>query len=148
MEPYRVEIDNEGCRTCAHDKTWHVIGPDEIAESTSYGDEEDAHWLCRALNSAYTLGQSNPTDNAWVSFATRLPPENSQILIWDAEYDQTSQRFYYSAYFTPEELQRLKYTHWRPALAGPPKLTDPPITAEEVKEEIKPVPHAEDDIPF
>ncbi len=41
-EPYFVEVDDNGCSQCGHDRTWTVIGPDGAAHHTSYGDIDDA----------------------------------------------------------------------------------------------------------
>ncbi|HZV46892.1 MAG TPA: hypothetical protein VFG06_06070 [Thermodesulfovibrionales bacterium] len=56
LRPYRIEIDNEGCTHCGHNKTWAVIQPDGILLGTTYGIEEDAQDMADELNDAYEAG--------------------------------------------------------------------------------------------
>lgn len=122
--PYRVEIDDPGCQTCQHDQTFHVIGPDEVASSTSYGDQEDAESLARALDAAYLLGQQSVTavtPDLWTAFAPEsLPPNHYALVVWDSEYKNCAS-MYWSG---PDDLahaKAFKYSHWilASALPGP-----------------------------
>lgn len=51
--PYRVEIDTPECEKCHRAATFNVIGPDDIAEGITFGDECDAEEYAGALNHAY-----------------------------------------------------------------------------------------------
>ena len=55
--PYFIEVCENGCSKCGADRTWDVIGPDGVALSQSYHDEEDASWLAEQLNDAYFAGR-------------------------------------------------------------------------------------------
>ena len=57
--PYFVEVDNNGCRECGHDRNWVVVDPDGIRGSTSYGLQEDADDLAEDLNRAFNRGRNN-----------------------------------------------------------------------------------------
>lgn len=58
-EPYFIEVDTVACRSCGRGKTWRVIGPDGVGESTSYEDEEDAIYEADKLNDAYANGAAS-----------------------------------------------------------------------------------------
>jgi hypothetical protein len=54
--PYFIEVDANGCEKCSHGRMWSVVGPDGVASSTSYADEETAADLAEQLNTAYQVG--------------------------------------------------------------------------------------------
>lgn len=54
--PYRVEVDQDGCPTCLHEKSWFIIDPFDVAGGTSYYAEQDAMETCALLNDAYWTG--------------------------------------------------------------------------------------------
>lgn len=53
---YRVEVYNDGCKTCGHGKQWWIVGPGDVGGGKSYGDEVEAFEDCEALNGAYLAG--------------------------------------------------------------------------------------------
>lgn len=142
--PYRVEIADPGCTECLHGLTWDIIGPDEVAHSTSYGDQEEAESIARGFDRAYTLGQASPAndEDGWVQFtADQLPKEGGRVLVWDAEFDSVTILYYSAESDTLEKLQERHYTHWRLAPRGPRK-PEPEVVAP------APVTDYTDDIPF
>lgn len=56
-EPYFVEVNNDGCSRCGHDRTWTVVGPDGVALGQSWVDEDDAQDVADWLNEAYEAGR-------------------------------------------------------------------------------------------
>lgn len=58
LEPYHVEVDTGGCERCGHGKTWTVVGPDDMAHSVSWEDQEEAEDFARAMNCAYAAGRA------------------------------------------------------------------------------------------
>lgn len=57
-EPYFIEVDNNGC-TCGSGRTWTIIDPDGVATGQSWGDEDEAAYICELINDAYHRGQAN-----------------------------------------------------------------------------------------
>ena len=57
MEPYFVEVDNNGYSKCSAGRTWVVIDPNGIAGGISYGLEEEAIEIADMLNEAYAHGK-------------------------------------------------------------------------------------------
>lgn len=51
--PYRPEIDQPSCDHCGRGATWHVVGPNNVADGRSWENEDDAEDLAAALNEAY-----------------------------------------------------------------------------------------------
>lgn len=135
--PYRVEVDDQGCGECQHDRTWNVIGPDDTASSTSYGDLDDAESLKRALDAAYELGRQSGAPQALTPFAPgSMPPTDDYLYVWDAEFKCLT-RIYYSSYLhTQGELTKRQYTHWLPDNAFP----DPNPPVEQVAAPVAPEP--------
>ena len=125
--PYRTEVDDPGCSDCGSNATWHVIGPDEVASSTSYGDEEDANALTNALNAAYALGQRNPLPVMWTKFTLESVPLTGTVYVWDAEFGTVSTMYIYGT--AAEILERsysARYTHWLAQSALPAPVVEPP----------------------
>lgn len=60
---YRLEPCGRGCPTCGAGEFWDIVGPDDIALSTSWGDKEHAEELVEMLNDAYLLGKSQPKES-------------------------------------------------------------------------------------
>lgn len=58
-EPYFLEVGENGCVKCGHNKTWDIIQPDGVALATTYGDYEEAEEICDMLNIAYALGRAS-----------------------------------------------------------------------------------------
>jgi hypothetical protein len=58
---YFVEPEKEGCRRCGEGKTWNVIGPDDLALSTTFEDKDDAEHHASILNEAWRLGYVSGT---------------------------------------------------------------------------------------
>ncbi len=54
--PYFIEVDQQGCSKCNAGRSWNVVGPDGVALSTSYMEEEDAQDLADDLNDAFGKG--------------------------------------------------------------------------------------------
>lgn len=57
---YHVVARGEGCPTCQHGDQFDIIGPrpDESAQSQSWGDSEEADYICELLNAAYDAGRA------------------------------------------------------------------------------------------
>ncbi len=55
---YYVEAEKKPCEHCGEGGQWNVVGPGEVALSTSYSDKEDADWIAGELNHAYEMGRS------------------------------------------------------------------------------------------
>ena len=165
--PYRTAQDDPGCYGCGHGTTWHVVGPDETASSTSYGDEEEAHALTHALNAAYELGQRNPKPVMWIKFALESMPSTGRVYVWDAEFGSVSTMYIYgTAAEILERTNSARYTHWLAESALPAPIIEPapvietqPVEAATVELPVEP-PHTpepqpserepawDDDIPF
>ncbi len=60
-DAYFIEVDTNGCPTCGKGKTWSVVGPNGMASSTSYEDEEDAQNQADQLNEAFWHGRTEPS---------------------------------------------------------------------------------------
>ena len=75
MNPYTVEVDNNGCEKCGTGRTWVVVYhaglPDEIGDSCSYGNPDEPEHLADALNEAYERGMARCAVDARIS-----EPEN------------------------------------------------------------------------
>jgi hypothetical protein len=56
---YRVQARGEGCPTCQHGDQFDIIGPDETAQSQSWGDPEEAQYICDLMNDAYVAGRAS-----------------------------------------------------------------------------------------
>jgi len=58
-EPYRVEVADRGsvCPICQHGQEWDIIGPGEVAQSQTWGDLEEAEYICGLLNIAHQQGR-------------------------------------------------------------------------------------------
>ncbi len=56
-ELYRVEARGIGCPTCQHGDEFDIIGPNETAQSQSWGDAEEAQYICDLLNIAHQQGR-------------------------------------------------------------------------------------------
>lgn len=156
-EPYRVEVDEEGCSGCEQGKTWCVIGPDETGSAKSYGDYEDAEYLMECCNTAFKLG---PNTNRWTKFCAETPPPaNARLMVWDSEFNMISVMHNFDPATALETAIKNKYTHWmlgndfpRPpadelpaplAPAPEPKIETPPSS-----DQPRFIQDYEDDIPF
>lgn len=156
-EPYRVEVDEEGCSGCEQGKTWRVTGPDEVASAVSYGDYDDAEYLMDCCNAAFKLGQDS---NRWTKFCVDTPPPiNLPLMVWDSEFNMVSSMYSLDPAAALETAIKNKYTHWMPAsnFARPPadELPAPPAPAPIPEPETPPssdqprfIQDYEDDIPF
>jgi hypothetical protein len=56
-EPYRVEVEYDGCGECGVGKLYCIVGPDDVALGTSYENMEEAVELAAQLTSAYEAGE-------------------------------------------------------------------------------------------
>jgi len=58
-EPYRVEVEREGCERCGIGRQWAIVGPtdEEQATDCTYGDPEEAEHITAALNNAFEIGR-------------------------------------------------------------------------------------------
>lgn len=56
--PYVVEVESEGCERCCAGRMWTVVGPDDVALSTSFADQEHVEWIAEQMAHAYRAGQS------------------------------------------------------------------------------------------
>ena len=54
--PYHIEVERDGCRFCGAGKTYWVVGSDDVADGTTYENEEDALDLADMLNDAFENG--------------------------------------------------------------------------------------------
>lgn len=59
IQPYRVEGRSEGCPTCQHGEQFDIVGPGETAQSQSWGDREEADYVCELMNDAYAAGRAS-----------------------------------------------------------------------------------------
>lgn len=127
--PYRVQVDDQGCDACLHGRTWWVIGPDEVASSTSYGDEEEANSLRDALNAAYALGRQNVIVDPWTKFTEVSPPASTRLLVWDAEFSSMAVMYSGDPQEAVETAAAMKYSHYMlpKSLRGPPAAELPAI---------------------
>lgn len=134
--PFRVERI-EGCGQCGHGVLFDVIGPDDVAHSTQYGDEEEANSVRDGFDRAYELGKQAGLlqANNWTAFSeTELPPDSSSILVWDAEYNNISSSYWITSIHNIETAQKLKWSHWilvNKLIAPPPGATTEPPTPPE-----------------
>ena len=55
---YRVEQQGRGCERCGHGNVWSVVGPDDIAHSVSWTEQQDAVDFAEAMNEAYEKGHA------------------------------------------------------------------------------------------
>jgi hypothetical protein len=58
QRPYRIERDKPKCSECKRDTGWNVIGPNDVALSLVFEDEEHARDYADDLNDAYEAGLS------------------------------------------------------------------------------------------
>lgn len=58
-KPYRVELDDPGCKECAAGRMWVVVGPDGIAGSTSYSDQGAAEEIAELQNEAFEQAKAH-----------------------------------------------------------------------------------------
>lgn len=133
--PYRIEQDDPGCSECQHGATHSVIGPDDVADSVSYGDYEDAKHLRDACNRAYELGRKSDQPDPWTSFDDQLPEDSRALIVWDAEFGTLSSMYWISTEKSLSHAKAMKYTHWMraDALNGPrgwKKPTEQPLVFE------------------
>jgi hypothetical protein len=56
-EAYRLEPLGHGCPTCQHGDEWDIIGPNDTAQSRTWGDYEEAEYICSLLNIAHQQGR-------------------------------------------------------------------------------------------
>jgi hypothetical protein len=57
---YKVTDDDRGCEKCGQGKTFHVWWIEngvETCTGTSWGDIEEAEYVCRLMNNAYEAGR-------------------------------------------------------------------------------------------
>lgn len=129
--PFRVAIDEEGCGGCGHGRTYHVVGPDEVASSTSYELEEDAQALLNDCNLAYELGEragiakgaAQGVQALWTVFsADTMPPNRSSLMVWDAQFGGITPFYYVADHDTLEKLLERQFTHYVLASVFKPPL--------------------------
>jgi hypothetical protein len=72
--PYYIELDanHMGCDHCGEGKQWLVVGPDEVAESTSYDCKEHAEDVAEKLSVAYRKGRASRMPGPEVTALARL----------------------------------------------------------------------------
>ena len=58
-QAYKVEARGEGCPTCQHGDQFDIVGPDGSAQSQSWGDVEEADYICELMNDAYAVGRAS-----------------------------------------------------------------------------------------
>lgn len=171
--PFRLErID--GCGQCGHGELFDVIGPDDVAHSTQYGDQEEAESVRAGFDRAYWLGHQagfiEGQGDPWTPFAPdSMPPKNTALLVWDAEFASLSASWW-GEDSTIEYAQNMKWSHWmlpkklRPPIvvkpetpaAEPPTLEPPPVEPPQGAEAPPRTPEApasstpdwDDDLPF
>jgi len=109
-DPFRVAMDDEGCGACEHGRTFHVIGPNEMANSVSYGNVEDAEYLRDECNRAFELGRRA---TQWTAFSeSTMPPDLSEVIVWDAQFSRATSFIYFQTEHTLESLSQSQYTHY------------------------------------
>lgn len=88
--PYYVEIASRRCARCGHGGTYDVCrnDPEPIALSQSWGDKDEADWMCDQMNEAWLLGRRSvaevppapaavPEPREWGWFRIRRDPANA-----------------------------------------------------------------------
>ncbi len=70
-QPYNVEVEKGGCESCGHGVLYVVVGPDGIAGSVSYEDEEAAQDECASKNEGYEKGIAAALESASKREATQ-----------------------------------------------------------------------------
>lgn len=55
-EPFRVEVEKAGCERCGHGTQWTVVGPNEVAISQSFEDQELAEDIAEYMNQGFRAG--------------------------------------------------------------------------------------------
>lgn len=164
--PFRVERI-EGCGQCGHGELFDVIGPDDVAHSTQYGDEEEARSICHAFDRAYELGRQAALLEAhpWTAFAADTLPPDGSILVWDAQFNNITSSYWISSINNLETAQKMHWSHWvvlerivapppgasrepPPVVIPPaPPTLEPPLD-QATEKAIEPAPDWTDDIPF
>ena len=56
QEVFRVEVEESGCERCGHGTQWTVVGPDDVAISQSFEDQELAEDIAEYMNQGYRAG--------------------------------------------------------------------------------------------
>lgn len=134
--PFRIER-TEGCGQCGHGEMFDVIGPDDVAHSTSYGDEEEARSVQAGFNRAFELGRaqgfSEGLGSPWIEFTeATLPPDGGSLIVWDAQFNSISSSYWLASINTLETAREMRWTHWmdatrmRPPLVRPKQAEDAP----------------------
>jgi hypothetical protein len=80
-DAYFVEPEKEGCRRCGQGKTWNVIGPDDLALSTTFEDKDDAEHHASILSEAWRLGYTSGTQGE------ETPRETLERLVEEDGFD-------------------------------------------------------------
>lgn len=80
-KPFFVEPEKDGCRRCGSGKSWNVIGPDDVALSTTFDDEDDAVHHAEILTEAYSAGYRKGACGDLA--ADETPRETLDVLIED-----------------------------------------------------------------
>jgi predicted regulator of Ras-like GTPase activity (Roadblock/LC7/MglB family) len=57
-DAYAVEVDQLGCKTCGHGRTWTVVGPDGVAIGQSFEDHADAEDLAALLSHVHDAAKA------------------------------------------------------------------------------------------
>lgn len=113
--PFRLERI-EGCGQCGHGELFDVIGPDDVAHSTQYGDQEEAESVRAGFDRAYWLGHQvgflEGQGDPWTPFAAdTLPPANVALLVWDAQFDSLSSTWWGEG-TTLDYARQYQWSHW------------------------------------
>lgn len=51
-----VKDDSDQCQNCSRGVMWDVVGPDDVALGTTYGDHGDAEYMADNMSDAFNMG--------------------------------------------------------------------------------------------
>lgn len=68
MPAYRVEMRGVSCPQCQHGEQWAIVGPGDVELSQSWGDVEEAEFICEQLNDAFNVGRLS---SMWIKHSHR-----------------------------------------------------------------------------
>ncbi len=115
---WKVMLDTQGCKTCGHNAQWCVVNPEGTMLGMTYGDRDDAEWLCETINRAieqawnarpftylhkgksHTISMEDAQRRfaelldaqEWISVGERLPEFTKKVFVCDADGTYTAAR--------------------------------------------------------
>lgn len=77
---YSIEVVDQGCVTCGHEKRWCVVKPDDSQHHTEYEDEEQAQEIADLMNEAYLEGVNHKGVHPDIGNSHRIIADHNDIL--------------------------------------------------------------------